>query len=173
MGLGISISVDELAIGFGLGLTRLPLIPVIVAIAVQAFLASRLGLLLGARIGERFREAAERLAGIALIALGLFLLAERLLAALFTWAVEVEAGLAGASGLQAEPLSLRAARLRVLSQAGGDVAGTVAAVFLVPGAGGGVGDAEQVGQHLPVHGTDQREPGSVAGRAGAGDPQLA
>jgi putative Mn2+ efflux pump MntP len=74
----VSISLDEVAIGFSLGLARLPTVPVIIAIGVQAFLAAQLGLLLGARIGERFREAAERLAGIALIGLGLFLIAERL-----------------------------------------------------------------------------------------------
>ncbi len=79
LGLGVSISLDELAIGFSLGLTRLPTAPVIIAIATQAFLAAQLGLLLGARIGERFREAAERLAGSTLIALGLSLIAERLL----------------------------------------------------------------------------------------------
>lgn len=79
IGLGIGISLDELAIGFGLGLAGLPLVPVVIAIAVQAFLAAQLGLHLGARIGDRFREAAERLAGIALIVLGLFLLAERVL----------------------------------------------------------------------------------------------
>lgn len=80
LGLGISISLDELAIGFSLGLTHLPLIPVIIGIGVQAFLAAQLGLHLGARIAELFREAAERLAGVVLIALGLFLIVERLLA---------------------------------------------------------------------------------------------
>lgn len=79
IGLGVSVSLDELAIGFSLGLARLPTIPVIIAIAVQAFLAAQLGLLLGTRIGERFREAAERIAGLALIGLGLFLIAERVL----------------------------------------------------------------------------------------------
>jgi len=79
IGLGISISLDELGIGFSLGLTRLPPTPAIIAIAVQAFLASQLGLHLGARIGERFREAVERLAAIALIALGLCLAVNRLL----------------------------------------------------------------------------------------------
>jgi putative Mn2+ efflux pump MntP len=79
LGLGVSISLDELAIGFSLGLARLPATPVIIAIGVQAFAAAQLGLWLGARVGERFREAAERVAGIALIALGLFLIAERLL----------------------------------------------------------------------------------------------
>ena len=82
VGLGVSISLDELAIGFSLGLARLPalpVLPVIIAIGAQAFLAAQLGLALGARIGERFREAAERIAGLVLIGLGLFLIAERLL----------------------------------------------------------------------------------------------
>jgi putative Mn2+ efflux pump MntP len=78
IGLGISISLDELAIGFSLGLTRLPLIPVAVAIAAQALLAAQLGLHLGARIADRLRDWSERLAGIILVALGLFLVAERL-----------------------------------------------------------------------------------------------
>lgn len=80
LGLGISISLDEFAIGFSLGLTHLPLIPVIIGIAVQAFVAAQLGLLLGSRIAERYREAAERLAGTVLIGLGLFLVAERVFA---------------------------------------------------------------------------------------------
>ena len=80
MGLGISISLDELAIGFSLGLIHLPLVPVIVGIAVQAFAAAQLGLLLGARIAERYREAAERLAGLVLMVLGVFLAVEHLLA---------------------------------------------------------------------------------------------
>jgi putative Mn2+ efflux pump MntP len=79
VGLGISISLDELAIGFSVGLVRLPTVPVILAIGVQAFIVAQLGLRLGARVGERFREAAERLAGIVLICLGVFLIAERVL----------------------------------------------------------------------------------------------
>jgi putative Mn2+ efflux pump MntP len=74
IGLGISISLDELAIGVTIGLVHLPLSAVIVAIAVQAFLTAQLGLALGARIGERWRERAERLAGIALILLGIYLI---------------------------------------------------------------------------------------------------
>jgi putative Mn2+ efflux pump MntP len=80
LGLGLSISLDELAVGFGLGLTRLPLIPVILAVGAQAFAAAQLGMLLGSRIAERCREAAERLAGTVLIGLGLFLVRQRLLA---------------------------------------------------------------------------------------------
>jgi putative Mn2+ efflux pump MntP len=77
--LGISISLDELAIGFGIGLTRLPVTAIIVAVAVQAFLAAQLGLAIGARIGERWRERAEQVAGIALILLGGYLIAEQVI----------------------------------------------------------------------------------------------
>jgi len=78
--LGISISLDELAIGFTLGLLRLPAGLVIVLIAVQTFIVTQLGLRLGSRLSDRLREGAERLAGAALIGLGMVLLAERLLA---------------------------------------------------------------------------------------------
>ena len=79
IGLGIGISMDELAIGFSLGLVRLPVVPVIVAIAVQALLASQLGLALGAVVGSRFRERAEQVAAAALIVLGGYLIAQRAL----------------------------------------------------------------------------------------------
>ena len=77
--LGASISLDELAIGFTLGLLRLPAALVIVLIAVQAFIVTQLGLRLGHRLSERVREGAEQIAGIALIGLALVLLAEKLL----------------------------------------------------------------------------------------------
>jgi putative Mn2+ efflux pump MntP len=77
--LGITISLDELAIGFTLGLLRLPVVLVIVLIAVQAFVAAQVGLHLGARLGEGAREGAERLAGVALVGVGIFLLAEKVL----------------------------------------------------------------------------------------------
>ena len=77
--LGISISLDELAIGFTIGLLRLPVPVVVVLIGAQAFLLTQLGLRLGARIGEEIREGAERLAGVALAGLGLVLLGEKLL----------------------------------------------------------------------------------------------
>jgi len=79
LGLGISISLDELAIGFTIGLVHLPVTAVIVAIAAQAFLAAQLGLAIGAKIGERWREWAEKGAGIVLILLGIYLATEQLL----------------------------------------------------------------------------------------------
>jgi putative Mn2+ efflux pump MntP len=77
--LGVSISLDELAVGFTFGLLRLPVVLVIVLIAVQAFVAAQLGLRLGTRLSERLREGAERLAGAALAALGAALLLEKVL----------------------------------------------------------------------------------------------
>lgn len=71
--LGLSISLDELAVGFTLGLSRLPVPVVILAIAVQAAVAAQAGLRLDARLSERSREAAEKVAGVALAALGVYL----------------------------------------------------------------------------------------------------
>lgn len=78
LALGVSISLDELAIGFTLGLAGLPAVAVVVAIAVQALVASQAGLALGARVGEAWRERAERLAGLGLVALGIWLAVSRL-----------------------------------------------------------------------------------------------
>jgi putative Mn2+ efflux pump MntP len=78
IGLGISISLDELAIGFSIGLAHLPVTVVVTAIALQAFLAAQVGLAVGAKIGEHWRERAEQAAGIALILLGAYLFIERL-----------------------------------------------------------------------------------------------
>ena len=77
MVLGLSISLDELVIGFSLGLLGLPVGLVIAAIAVQAFTVTQLGLRLGSHVSERLREAAELIAGLALIGLAIALLAER------------------------------------------------------------------------------------------------
>jgi putative Mn2+ efflux pump MntP len=76
--LGLSISLDELAIGFTIGLAHLAAAAVIVAIAVQAFLAAQVGLAAGARLGKRWRERAEQAAATALILLGAYLIIEQL-----------------------------------------------------------------------------------------------
>lgn len=79
IGLGISISLDELAIGFTLGLLRFPVVLVIVLIGIQTLIVTQAGLRLGSRIGEAVRERAEQLAGVVLAALGVVLLGQRLL----------------------------------------------------------------------------------------------
>ncbi len=75
IGLGITVGIDELAIGFGVGLLDLPVVWAIVLIACQAFVAAQLGLRLGARLGERLRERAELAAALALIGIGVVVLA--------------------------------------------------------------------------------------------------
>ena len=77
--LGLSISLDELAIGFTLGLLHLPAGLVLGVIAAQTLVLTQLGLALGARLGARWSERAERLAGVALTTLGVVLAAEKLL----------------------------------------------------------------------------------------------
>ncbi|MFL5822061.1 MAG: manganese efflux pump MntP family protein [Solirubrobacteraceae bacterium] len=79
LALGLSISLDELAIGFTFGLLNVPVVAAVALIAVSAFIASQLGFRFGARVGERVREGAERVAGLALMVIGLVLLARKLL----------------------------------------------------------------------------------------------
>jgi len=79
--LGLSVSLDELAIGFSLGLLNVPIVPAIVLIAAQSFVVSQVGFALGSRIGEATREGAERLAGAVLIVIAGALLVGRILGA--------------------------------------------------------------------------------------------
>jgi putative Mn2+ efflux pump MntP len=78
LSLGVAISLDELASGLTLGLLALPVVLAVVLIGLQALVLSQLGLRLGARVGAKAREWAERLAGIALVGIGAALLVERL-----------------------------------------------------------------------------------------------
>jgi putative Mn2+ efflux pump MntP len=80
LGLGVSISLDELAMGFSIGLLHLSIWLAVTLIGVQAFAVAQIGLRLGARLGEVARAWAERLAAVALLALGILILGERLTA---------------------------------------------------------------------------------------------
>ena len=74
LGAGVAVSLDELAIGFTLGLLGVPIVAALILIAVQAFAISQLGFLVGSKVSESIREGAERLAGLALMAIGGFVL---------------------------------------------------------------------------------------------------
>jgi putative Mn2+ efflux pump MntP len=80
---GLGISTDEMAMGFPLGALGLPIVPVLAAIAVQAFFVTAAGILLGRRIGTSLGRMASRIAGIAagvaFSLLGIYLLLERIL----------------------------------------------------------------------------------------------
>jgi manganese efflux pump family protein len=78
LALGLSISLDELAIGFTIGLLHLSLWLAVILIGAQAFLFAQVGLRLGARLNETMRERAEQLAGLALLGLAVLLGLEKL-----------------------------------------------------------------------------------------------
>ena len=78
IGLGVSISLDELAMGFTIGLLQLSIVAAVILIGVQAFAVAQLGLRLGSKLGEAAREWAERIAALALVGLGVLILVEKL-----------------------------------------------------------------------------------------------
>jgi|SRR5690242_11152330 len=77
--LGLSISVDELTVGFSAGLLAIPIAFAVIWIAIQAFLVAQAGMRFGDRVGEELRERSEKAAGVALISVALILLALKLL----------------------------------------------------------------------------------------------
>lgn len=74
VGLALSVSLDELAVGFSFGVLGFPLAPALLVIALQALCVSLLGQWVGGHAGERLGERAERLAGPALCLLGVWFL---------------------------------------------------------------------------------------------------
>lgn len=79
--LGLSISLDELAIGFGVGLLRLPLLLLAGLIAIQAFIAAQVGMRLGTHLADRARRVAGKLAGGLLVVAAALVVGEKLLPA--------------------------------------------------------------------------------------------
>src|SRR5437879_10017840 len=69
IGLGLSVSLDELAMGFSLGLLNVPVVPAIVLVAAHASVVTQVGLALGGRVGGATRDGTERLEGGVLIVL--------------------------------------------------------------------------------------------------------
>lgn len=73
LGLALSVSLDELAMGFSFGVLRVPVAPALLAIALQALLVSVLGQWIGQRAGAALGERAEIAAGAVLCLLGVAL----------------------------------------------------------------------------------------------------
>ncbi len=71
---GLSVSLDEFAVGFSLGVLKVPLGLALGYVAVQAFALTFVGLWLGQRVGEHLGERAELISGVVLTALGVLLL---------------------------------------------------------------------------------------------------
>lgn len=77
-GLALSVSLDELAVGFSFGVLGFPLVPALMVIALQALLVSLAGQWVGMRAGHAIGQRAERLAGPVLCLLGLWFIISRL-----------------------------------------------------------------------------------------------
>lgn len=67
---GLALSIDNLVIGFGLGVTKTPLVASLVVFAVVSVALSLAGLELGRTIGARMQGRADWVAGVVLIAVG-------------------------------------------------------------------------------------------------------
>lgn len=74
---GLSVSLDELAVGFSLGVLHVAVGPALAYIAVQAFVVTFIGLSLGWKLGKHLGERAELISGGVMLLLGLVLLADR------------------------------------------------------------------------------------------------
>jgi putative Mn2+ efflux pump MntP len=70
------ISVDELAVGLSIGLLGLPIGPMLIWLFVQAFLFTWIGLTFGRLLRPLLGEVAEKISGVVLILLGVYLLWE-------------------------------------------------------------------------------------------------
>ena len=79
---GFGISMDELAIGFPMGTSGLPIPETIGAIAIQTFIVTYAGTVVGRRIGEALGRRTSRFAGLvaagAFFVLGIYLIVQRL-----------------------------------------------------------------------------------------------
>lgn len=67
---GFALSIDNLVVGFGLGVTKTPLVASLLVFAVVSVGLSLAGLELGRTLGARMQERAEWVAGVVLIAVG-------------------------------------------------------------------------------------------------------
>ncbi|MCF8563197.1 manganese efflux pump MntP family protein [Alicyclobacillus tolerans] len=70
----LSISLDELAVGFSIGLVGVPITLTLVLIALQAFVFTFIGLRFGSSLKRYLGEWSEKLAGVVLALLGIWIL---------------------------------------------------------------------------------------------------
>lgn len=70
----LSISLDELAVGFSMGLVGVPVTLTIILIALQAFIFTFIGLTFGSKLKRYLGEWSEKLAGGVLALLGVWIL---------------------------------------------------------------------------------------------------
>lgn len=69
----LSVSLDELAVGFSIGLVGVPIALTIILVALQSFLFTMIGLAFGSALRPLLGEWTEKLAGMVLLLLGLWI----------------------------------------------------------------------------------------------------
>ena len=69
--LSVATSIDALAVGVSFAFLRIPIIPVVSAIAIVTFLVCFIGVLIGKQIGPILKNYAEIIGGIILIFIGI------------------------------------------------------------------------------------------------------
>ena len=74
---GLSVSIDELAVGLSFGLIHFPVALTAALLAAQAFVITLLGMTFGERLRPYLGEAVEKIAGIVLILLAGYLAARQ------------------------------------------------------------------------------------------------
>jgi manganese efflux pump family protein len=67
----LGLSIDNLVVGFGLGVTKTPLALALLVFAVVSVALSLAGLEVGRRLGTRMQRRSDELAGVVLIAVGI------------------------------------------------------------------------------------------------------
>jgi putative Mn2+ efflux pump MntP len=75
--LAVALSLDNLVVGFGLGLLRAPAVFAATFMGLASLVLTVIGLELGRRLGKRVGERSELLSGLVLIAAGVFVLLHR------------------------------------------------------------------------------------------------
>ncbi len=80
---GLSVSLDELAVGFSLGVLQVPVGIALIYIAIQAFALTFIGVSFGGRLGAHLGRRAELASGIILTLLGVALLVGEVTAVTF------------------------------------------------------------------------------------------
>ena len=71
----LALSIDNLVVGFGLGVTKIPLVLALLVFAVVSVALSLAGLEVGRRLGARMQRRSDELAGLVLIAVGILVAA--------------------------------------------------------------------------------------------------
>jgi manganese efflux pump family protein len=72
--LAVALSLDNLAVGLGLGLLQTPVIVAAIFMGACSLVLTIIGLELGRQLGARVGERSELFSGIVLVAAGLFVL---------------------------------------------------------------------------------------------------